>query len=157
VAGLVAAGAVAVAAASARFAMSEVRLGVIPAVVAPCVARKVGVSRACELMLTGRRFPAAEAAAIGLVSRVVDDPLLDEAIEEVIADIRQGAPGAQADVKKLLAVIQNGRKSPEDIRRWTGDLLARARSSKEGREGLAAFLDKRQPSWTRDQVDEPQT
>ncbi len=145
--GLVALCDISIAAASAKFAMSEVRLGLVPAVVAPYVIRKIGSGRARDLFLTGRRVGAAEAAAIGLVSRVVDDSILDAAVEAVLSDLRKGGPQAIARTKELVAQIEVGAQTPEHVARWTGDLLTTVRASDEARAGMTAFLEKGRPPW----------
>lgn len=145
--GLVAAADIAVASARARFALSEVRLGVIPAVIAPCVIRKVGLARARELMLTARRFDGVEAAAMGLVSRAVDDTLLDPAVENVLAELRAGGPQAIAATKRLLHELASAARTPEETAAWTARRTAEARAGEEARAGLQAFLDKQPPPW----------
>jgi methylglutaconyl-CoA hydratase len=144
-AGLVAAADVAVAEEGTRFAFSEVRLGIAPATIAPFVARKIGISRARALFLTGERFDAEEARGIGLVNEVVPERDLDAAIENVVSRLLQGGPAAQAAIKALLHQVE-ATEPMEALGLMTG-LIAELRTSEEGQEGLGAFLEKREPRW----------
>jgi methylglutaconyl-CoA hydratase len=146
--GLVAVSDIAVAAESAIFSLSEVRLGLPPAVISPYLLRKIGMSRARELMLTGRRIGATEAADIGLVHRVVPEAALDEAVEGVIGELLAGGPEAIRRVKRLLRAV--GSMLHEDADRiavYTAREIAAARASAEGRAGTRAFLEKKDPPW----------
>jgi methylglutaconyl-CoA hydratase len=143
--GLVAACDIAVAASHAVFALSEVRLGLIPAVIAPFVTRAIG-ERACRrYFLTAERFDAARARELGLVHEVAGADALEATLGSVIAELLAGGAEAQAEAKRLLPIC----------RQLEGSLLAEAtvaaiaarRASAEGREGIAAFLQKRQPAW----------
>ncbi len=144
-AGLVAASDIAVAAADARFAFSEVRLGLVPAVISPWVVRRIGWSAASELFLTGERFGAGEAERIGLVRHVVAGDGLDAAVDARVRELLQAAPGAVAAAKALLRAVEGRR--PEDLSETTARLISERRSSLEGQEGLRAFLEKRKPAW----------
>jgi methylglutaconyl-CoA hydratase len=144
-AGLVAAADIAIAAADARFGFSEVRLGLVPAVISPWVVRRIGLSAARELFLTGERFSAEEAARIGLVRHVVPPEQLDQAVEARVRELLYAAPGAIAAAKALLRTVEG--RSPEDVRDATTQLNAERRASAEGQEGLRAFLDKRKAGW----------
>ncbi len=146
-AGLVAACDIAVAAAGTAFGFSEVRLGLVPAVISPYVLRKIGVSAARELFLTGERFDAARAAAIGLLHRVVPESELDAAVAGRVKELLQAAPGAVAAAKALIRDVAG--KAPEAVRETTAERIAERRASEEGREGLLAFLEKRPPGWSR--------
>jgi methylglutaconyl-CoA hydratase len=129
---------IAVAAPDVVFGFSEVRLGIMPAVISPMVLARIGPSAARRYMVTGERIGAETAFRIGLVHEVAED--LDAAVERVVADILAGGPTAVREAKRL--VLEPG---DED------DLLARAaerRTSEEGQEGLRAFLEKRPPGWT---------
>jgi methylglutaconyl-CoA hydratase len=142
--GLVAASDIAVAAAGTHFAFSEVRLGLVPAVIAPFVLPRIGVAAARELFLTGEVFTAERALALGLVARVVNADDLDATVAERVETLRAGSPQAQSDVKRLVATITgNG----SDLADFTADLIAARRASAEGREGLSAFLEHRRPGW----------
>jgi methylglutaconyl-CoA hydratase len=145
-AGLVACCDIAVAVERATFAFSEVRLGIVPAVISPFVLAKIGVGPARELFLTGERFKAPRAAAVGLVGHVVaDEEALDEKVAERISALLQGAPRAQAAVKDLLRDVAHRPKG--EMRAETSALIASRRASDEGREGMSAFLEKREPWW----------
>ncbi len=144
-AGLVAAADVAVADEGARFAFSEVRLGIAPATIAPFVVRKIGASHARSLFLTGERFGAARAREIGLVHESVPSADLDTAVEEKVGRLLQGGPQAQAAVKALLRQLES--VEPMDAPGLMSRLISELRSGEEGQEGLAAFLEKRDPHW----------
>lgn len=145
--GLAAACDIVVAARDCIFSLSEVRLGILPAVIAPYVTREVGLGRARELMVTGRRFDSEEARRIGLVHHVVDATHLAKKVDEVVADLLEGAPGAQSHVKEFLNELERRRISGAPLGAWTAEQLSRARASKEGRAGLAAFLERKRPPW----------
>lgn len=142
-AGLVAVADVAVAEEGARFGFTEVRLGLVPAVISPFVVRKIGASAARELFLTGERFSAARAAAIGLVHRVVKLDELDAATDERVGELLQAAPGAVAAAKVLLRGVEG--RPPDAVRDLACETIAERRASPEAQEGLRAFLEKRGP------------
>ena len=144
-AGLVAAADLAVAEEGARFAYSEVRLGIAPATIAPFVVRKIGYSRARALFLTGKRFGAELAREIGLVHEVVPEVELDAAVERVAADLLQGGPAAQAAIKEALRQVEA--TEPMEALGIMTQLIAELRIGEEGQEGLGAFLEKREPFW----------
>jgi methylglutaconyl-CoA hydratase len=144
-AGLVACCDTAVAVERAKFAFSEVRLGIVPAVISPFVVAKIGAANSRELFLTGERFDAQKAARIGLVQHVVAEEALDEAVNERVEQLLLAAPGAQADAKALIRAVANQPK--EAMRDYTADLIAQRRAGEEGREGMGAFLEKRRPDW----------
>jgi methylglutaconyl-CoA hydratase len=129
----------------ANFGFSEVRLGLVPAVISPFVVAKIGVGRARELFLTGERFTAGYALEIGLVQHVVPEDELDEKVNERVKQLLMAAPGAQTDAKKLVKAVSHRPK--EDVRGYTTDLFARRWNSEEGREGIRSYLDKRKPGW----------
>jgi methylglutaconyl-CoA hydratase len=143
--GLVAVTDVAVVEEGTRFAFSEVRLGIAPATIAPFVARKIGHSRARALFLTGERFDAGRAREIGLVHEVVPEGELDAAVQEVVAQLLQGGPAAQAAIKELLRQIEA--TEPMEALGIMTRLIAELRVGEEGQEGLGAFLEKREPYW----------
>jgi methylglutaconyl-CoA hydratase len=135
-----------IAADDAVFALSEVKLGILPAVIAPYVIRKIGVSAARELFLTGVRFSAARALAIGLVHEVVPASGLDEAVDRRIRDVASSGPRAIAVAKALIREIASAK--PEDVLGLTTNTIAAQRVSEEGQEGMRAFLQKRKPGWS---------
>ena len=142
--GLVAVCDIVVAGPRARFALSEVRLGMAPAVISPFVVRKIGSSKARELFLTGDRIGPEEAKACGLVHRLVDDEdALDAAIDTVLESLLQGGPRALAACKLLAREADTW---SEPLER-TASLIAALRVGEEGQEGMRAFLEKRTPGW----------
>ncbi|KPK10925.1 MAG: hypothetical protein AMJ56_07010 [Anaerolineae bacterium SG8_19] len=143
--GLVSCCDIAVAVERAKFGFSEVHLGLVPAVISPFVIAKIGVARARELFLTGERFDAGIAKDIGLVHHVVAEEELDNKVSERVQQLLQGAPGAQSDVKKLINGILY--KPIIEMGEITSDLFARRWNSKEGKEGISAYLEKRKPDW----------
>ncbi|MFB3820110.1 MAG: enoyl-CoA hydratase-related protein [Candidatus Methylomirabilales bacterium] len=132
----------------AVFGCTEVRLGIVPAIVSPYLLPKIGPSAARELFLTGTRFSAARARDIGLVHAVVPSSRLDPAVEEYLRDIRAGAPGAVAAAKALIARVPS--LPPAEAVQATIQEMAERRAAPEGQEGLRAFLEKRKPAWARD-------
>ncbi|MGH2540598.1 MAG: enoyl-CoA hydratase-related protein [Actinomycetota bacterium] len=142
-AGVVACADVAVAAEGARFAFAEVRLGILPASIAPFVLRKIGPGRARELFTTGRAFDAAEAAAYGLVHHVVPADRLDATVDDVARTFLACGPAAVA-ANKLLVRDATAAYALPDL----PDRIAAARASDEGQEGASAFLEKRLPRWS---------
>lgn len=149
--GLIAACDVAVAADVAGFALTEVRLGLVPAMISPYVVRAIGERQARRYFLTGERFAASTAERIGLVHQVVAPDRLEATVSSVAADLLAGAPGAQAEAKRLVRHI-TARSAAGDARlaEETTQWISRLRASDEGREGLTAFLTRRMPSWRKD-------
>ncbi|UCC44236.1 MAG: enoyl-CoA hydratase/isomerase family protein [Candidatus Zixiibacteriota bacterium] len=135
----------AIAARSAKFSFSEVKIGVVPACIGPYVIRKMGEGKARELFITGERMNAERAHQVGLVNKVVDDDKLDEEVNRLIESVLGSGPEAVAMAKKL--VSETPAMTPEQFRPYTAEMIARLRISDEGQEGMAAFLDKRKPSW----------
>jgi methylglutaconyl-CoA hydratase len=128
------------------FALSEVKLGILPAVVGPYVMRKIGISAARELFLTGVRFDAMHARQIGLVHEVVPADALDAAVAKRVADVLAASPAGIARAKALIREIAGAH--PNDVIGVTTNAIASQRVSEEGQEGLRAFLEKRKPSWS---------
>jgi methylglutaconyl-CoA hydratase len=146
-AGLAAVCDIVVAADAAVFGFTEVKLGILPAVIAPFTIAKIGVSAARELFLTGARFSAARAREIGLVHTVVEAAALDDTVDETLATLASSAPSAVAAAKALIRHV--AWRSPAEVAGFTADTIARQRISDEGQEGMRAFLEKRKPAWTR--------
>ena len=140
-AGLVAACDIAIAAADAVFAFSEVRLGIAPAVIAPYVIQKIGVGAARALFVTGERFSASEALRIGLVHEVVPAAELEDAVESKVQAVLKCGPNAIAATKHLLREIAGC--TPSEAAETTIECIADLRVSPEGQEGIQAFLEKR--------------
>tara|TARA_R110000787_G_scaffold36827_1_gene93717 strand:- start:5101 stop:5904 length:804 start_codon:yes stop_codon:yes gene_type:complete len=148
-AGLVAACDVAVAMTGTKFRFSEVRLGLTPATISPYVIDAIGPRRARALFVTAETFDAEYAERMGLVHYVVADQAGMTAMEEHIANlVFAAAPGAVADAKKLVADV-TGEIIDKDLGHETARRIAARRASDEGKEGVAAFLEKRKPSWSR--------
>jgi methylglutaconyl-CoA hydratase len=135
-----------IAADTAVFALTEVKLGILPAVVAPYVLRKIGISAARELFLTGARFDAVRARQIGLVHEIVPEADLDAAVTRRIDDVLTAGPQGVAKAKALIREIAGA--PPDHVIGVTTNAIASQRVSDEGQEGLRAFLEKRKPSWT---------
>ncbi len=136
-AGLVACSDIAIAHERAVFGFSEVKLGIIPAVISPFALAKIGASAARRYFVTGERFDAETALRIGLVHEVTDD--LDAALGGILAELRSAGPRAARAAKRLVLDRPDG---PETARR-----IAERRTSDEGQEGLRAFLERERPSW----------
>ena len=149
--GLIAACDIALAATSARFALSEVRLGLVPAMISPYVIRAIGTREARRWFLSGEAMDAATALRIGLVHEAVDPGSLADAAHGVLGALLAGAPGAQAEIKRLIRHATGRSDAGDeamlaDTARW----IARIRAGSEAREGLSAFLERRKPRWTGD-------
>jgi len=145
--GLVACCDVAIATFDAEFSLTEVRLGLIPAVISPHVIAAIGERYARRYMLTAERFSAAEAYRIGLLHEMVsDDTALDEALGEIIDALRKNGPRALAECKQLITAVAWKPLSPA-VLEDTAQRITRLRASEEGREGMSAFLEKRKPGW----------
>jgi methylglutaconyl-CoA hydratase len=146
-AGLIAACDMAVATAGARVALSEAKIGLTPATISPYVVRAVGPRNARRLFAMANWFDAAEAFRVGLVDQVVaDGGELDAVRDRLAADIMAVAPGAMADAKRLVEDVAF-RPIDHALMEDTARRIAARRASAEGREGLAAFLEKRRPAW----------
>jgi methylglutaconyl-CoA hydratase len=136
---------VVVAAEDATFGFTETTLGILPAMISPYVVRKIGLSAARELCLSGARFSAARGKEIGLVHEVVSAERLDLAVERHVQLFRKAAPSAVAATKVLLRDVYGRR--PADVFAMTVEAIAAQRVSPEGQDGLRAFLEKRPPRW----------
>jgi methylglutaconyl-CoA hydratase len=147
--GLVACCDVVLASDDTRFAFSEVKLGLVPATIAPYVVRKIGVSAARRYFVTGERMSAADAARMGLVHVVVPREKLDDAVNAVTQETLGSGPGAVAEAKSLIHEVTM-RRFPE-VNEYTARLIAEIRATIEAREGMAAFLEKRKPSWAQEE------
>lgn len=138
---------IAIATKTASFALSEVRLGIIPAVISPYVLRAIGSRAAHRYFLTAERFDAATAHALGLIHTVVDDEAgLAQESERLVQQIFTCAPGAVNAAKELIAAVE-GKPIDGGVIRDTARRIAERRASDEAKEGLTAFLEKRKPNW----------
>jgi methylglutaconyl-CoA hydratase len=145
--GLVAAADIAIAADTARFSFSEVRLGLIPAMISVVVLPKVGAHQTMRLFLTGERFMAASALEYGLLHRVVAAEELTSAVQEEVDAIGLGGPIAIAEAKKLIRTV--GRLPMDEAFAYAEESINALFRSEEAAEGMAAFVAKRKPAWTR--------
>ena len=143
--GLVAVADVAVASTEAVFAFTEVRLGILPAVVSPYVVRKVGFAHATALFTTGIRFDARRAHEVGLVEAVAEPSKLDGKVEFYLDAIVAGGPHAVNAAKRLVREVAG--RPVADVRERTVERIASIRVSDEGQEGMRAFLERRRPRW----------
>ena len=143
-AGLAAICDIVVAASDATFGFTEVKLGILPAVISPFALRKIGISAARELFLTGGRFDAEHAKQIGLVHAIVEEGGLDAAIDLYLKDIATAAPEAVREAKRLIREVAGRVDTEGEI---TTTAIAERRVSAEGQDGLTAFLEKRKPGW----------
>jgi methylglutaconyl-CoA hydratase len=143
--GLVAAADMAFAVEDAVFSFSEVRLGLVPAVISPFVIRKIGEAKAQEYFLTAERFSARQACEIGLINYAAIPDRLEDKIREKIDLLKQAAPDALAECKTLIRKVAG--LSPEQAGAYTSGLIAKRRASPEGKEGILSFLTKRKPNW----------
>ncbi len=129
-----------------KFGLSEVKLGILPAVISPYVIRKIGESHARALFLTGERFDAERALRIGLVHRVAEDVSeLDRLVAESVEQLRGSGPDAVRHCKKLIDFVAHN--SFEEAVPYTIEAIAERRVSREGQEGMAAFLAKEKAPW----------
>ncbi len=146
--GLVACCDIAVGTPQAVFCLSEVKLGLIPAVISPYVVAAIGERAAHRYFLTAERFNAAEAHRLGLLHELcTDEAALDAAIAGLIQALLAAGPQAITEAKRLIGAV-SGRPIDGAVVADTAQRIARIRASEEGKEGVAAFLDKRKPNWT---------
>lgn len=143
--GLVAACDIAVASEQASFALTEVRLGLVPAVISPFVVERLGPSQARALFLTGDNVPAKEAHRLGLVHRCVPHSELTNEVTAVVRSLLQGGPEALLACKELVTAVAY--KDKAEVLEQTVDLIGQRRASAEAAEGMAAFLERRPPAW----------
>jgi len=143
--GLVAVCDIVIAARETKFGLSEVKLGILPAVISPYVIAKIGTTHARALFLTGERFDAERALRIGLVHRLVDD--VDAAVAETVKQLKSSGPEAVRECKKLIAFVA-GNEQAESIP-YTIEAIATRRVSEEGQQGMQAFLKKEKAPWTK--------
>ena len=145
--GLVAACDFAVGTTEAKFCFSEAKLGLSPATISPYVIRAIGERAARRYFLTAEVFDAAEAYRIGLLSALVAAEQLDSSLDELLKNLLAAGPQALAKIKQLIRAI-SGRALDDALIADTARRIAEIRVSPEGKEGIAAFLEKRKPSWT---------
>ncbi len=141
--GLVAVCDIAIASPQTKFGFSEVKLGILPAVISPYVIAKIGASHARALFLTGERFDAERALRIGLVHRIADD--VDAAVADIAGQLKTSGPEAVRECKKLIAHVASHELI--DAIPYTIDAIATRRVSEEGQQGMRAFLEKKKAPW----------
>ena len=134
-----------VAAETALFSFSEVRIGLVPACISPFVIRRIGEGRAREYFLTGERITAKRAYEIGYVNKVVPESELDEAVSAYVKRFLAAGPNALDVCKRMLEEVPQMDLS--EARDYTARVIAKLRISEEGLEGMKAFLEKRKPKW----------
>jgi len=131
-----------------RIALSEGKLGILPAVIGPYVYRRLGSAQFRRLSMLASRVSAEEGLRIGWLNEVVDSPLgFDEAIDRAIGDVLTTGPMAVAESKRLAMTFDRWMASDEELRLWTLDKTSQMRGSREGQEGLSSFLERRKPDW----------
>lgn len=144
--GLVAACDIALAIPHTRFCLSEVRLGLAPAVISPFVVRAIGQRQARRYCLSAEEFPAEDALALGMIHEIIEPDIFEERLAQVIHTLLQNGPEAMAACKAILHQVAH-ETDPQQLRNYTADQIARLRTGAEGQEGLAAFFEKRAPHW----------
>jgi methylglutaconyl-CoA hydratase len=147
--GLIACCDIAIGASRARFALSEVRLGIVPATISPYVVAAIGPRLARRYMLTAEPMTAAAALAAQLLHEVCEPAMLDERVAAYVEFLLQAGPEALRECKELIREVRAAAGPTEALRLNTAHRLARLRMSDEGREGMRAFLEKRPPAWAR--------
>ncbi|MEM1080844.1 MAG: enoyl-CoA hydratase-related protein [Pseudomonadota bacterium] len=152
--GLIACCDMAVASSQALFGLTEVRLGLIPATIAPFVINRIGISASRRLLLTGEKFTAQQARRYGLISECVEADQLDQVVDTLIQSLLAGGPQAIDQCKQLIRRIHHFDGSQRELDAMTAEWIARLRVSDEGQHGLRSFLNKQQPKWM---TEAPQT
>ena len=145
--GLVAVCDIPVAADTAVFSFSEVKIGLVPACISPYVLKRVGERYGREYFLTGERLTADKALRCGLVNRVVASDDLDTAVDEVVGNLLTSGPDALATCKRMVRMV--GDMDLDAAGPATAEMIAKLRMSEEGQEGMAAFLERRKPAWVK--------
>lgn len=138
---------IAVASEDAKFGLSEVKIGLVPAAISPYVIRRIGENKAREYFLTGKRIASQKACEIGLINDVVPLEKLKEKVDEITNLLLTSGPEAIASCKELIQRVPG--MSFEEAQTFTARMIANLRISQEGQEGMAAFLEKRKPKWTK--------
>ncbi len=147
--GLIAACDIAIGADTAFFALSEARLGLIPAVISPFVIQAISVRQARRYFLSGERFDAATATELGLLHKVATVDALNDELDSLLGELLACGPGAQALAKELIRKV-SFRPVGDAVMEETAGMIAKTRASEEGKEGISAFLEKRKPIWIGD-------
>ncbi len=137
---------IAIATEQARFALSEAKFGIVPAIIGPYLINTIGKRQARRLALTTTPVYAAEALGMDLIHQQVAEEELDNAVDQVVSELLAGSPNAQREIKALFAQLEIGPVNAE-VRELTAQTISRVRGTAEAKEGFAAFLDKRPASW----------
>lgn len=145
--GLVCVSDIAIASTTAKLGLPEVRLGIAPSLISPYVIKRIGLTRARELMLTGRRFGGRQALEYGFVHEVCEPQALDTCLNDMLKEINRCAPHAIAAIKGLMFTVDD-RPTNETVD-YRVDLLNQLRSSDEGQEGMLSFIEKRPAKWVK--------
>jgi methylglutaconyl-CoA hydratase len=140
---------IAVASSKASFALSEVKIGLVPSTISPYVIAAIGERQAKRYFMTAERFDPNTAMQIGLVHEAVDEQLLDDKIEQLVGAILSNGPEAVAAAKQLVFAV-SGKAIDSPLIEHTSEIIAGIRVSGQGQEGLNAFLEKRKPNWLKD-------
>jgi methylglutaconyl-CoA hydratase len=132
-----------------RIALSEAKLGILPAVIGPYVYRKIGSSNFRRLSMMASKIDSDEAKVIGLINTIADSPdEFSSPLEEIISEVLSTGPMAVAEAKKLTLTFDRWNGSDDELRQWTLDKTSQMRGSEEGQEGLSSFLERRKPNWS---------
>ena len=132
-----------------RIALSEAKLGILPAVIGPYVYRKIGSSNFRRLSMMASKIDSNEAKVIGLINTIADSPdEFSSPLEEIISEVLSTGPMAVAEAKKLTLTFDRWNGSDDELRQWTLDKTSQMRGSEEGQEGLSSFLERRKPNWS---------
>ncbi len=145
--GFVSACDIVVASERAKFSLSEVKIGLVPAAISPYVIRKIGENKAREYFLTGVRITAEKACDLGLVNQVVPHEELSQKVDEIVSLLMDSGPEAVANCKELIMNVP--RLDWDEVKDFTANMIANLRVSDEGQEGMTAFLEKRKPVWAK--------
>lgn len=129
-----------------NFCLSEVKIGLIPATIAPYVVDAIGLRAARRYFASAEMFNAQAAKDIGLVSEVVPPEQLDTTLEKLLKQLLKNSPNAMRQAKAMVTTVQTRERGPE-LMDYTSEQIARLRTSEDGQEGLKAFLEKRKPAW----------
>ena len=134
---------------STRIALSEGKLGILPAVIGPYVYRKIGSAQFRRLSMLASRVGSEEALRIGWVNEIADSPeSFGDSVSSIISDLLSTGPMAVSESKRLTLEFDRWTSSDEELRVWTMDKTSEMRGSREGQEGLSAFLERRLPDWS---------
>ncbi len=147
-AGLVSVCDLVIASEKAKFSLSEVKLGLVPACISPYVLRRVGERVCRELFLTGQRIDAKKGFELGLVNQVVPHDKLDQVTDDLVKKLTSSGPNALAMCKDLLSKVPQ--MSFDQAKKYTAEVIAKLRVSEEGQEGMSAFFEKRKPKWVKE-------